>query len=409
MSAITAAGKSIGRVEFIALIASMMALNALAIDIMLPAFPEIGSALAVVEANDIAFVLTSYFLGFGFGQLLLGPVSDRFGRRAPLLWGLLIYCLAAFAAAFSPSFAAMLALRCLQGFGAAATRIVALAVVRDTFVGRAMAEVMSLVFMVFMAVPVIAPSIGQVIVLFAPWQFIFLAMVVMGATVAAWAFMRLPETLDPENRRELRFGVIVEGFRIVFSNRVAMMYGFAPGVIFGGLFGLLNTVQPIYTQIYGLGAWFPVAFAAVAVLMAVSSYLNSRLVRRFGMRPLSHSALLGFIVISALWLGTSLLGTPPLWLFMGFVGAAMFLFGFIPNNFNSLAMEPLGKVAGTASAVFGFLQTVSGATFGALISHAYDGSVTPVAFGYLIMGILTLALVLVAEGGVLFRTQHEPG
>jgi MFS transporter, DHA1 family, multidrug resistance protein len=405
---IAAAGRSLSRLEFIALVASMMALNAMAIDIMLPAFDAIGEALSVDDPNHIQFVLTSYFLGFGIGQLFLGPISDRFGRRAPLIWGLGLYIIAAFAAAYSPSFAAMLILRTLQGLGASATRIVAMAVVRDTFTGRAMAEVMSLVFVVFMAVPVVAPAIGQVIVLFAPWQFIFLAMVVMASVVTIWAWIRLPETLAPENKRTLRFSVIIEGFEIVLSDRKAMMYGLAPGVIFGALFGFLNTVQPIYTQIYGLGALFPFAFGAVAIVMAASSLLNARLVGRFGMHPLSHGALLCFIALSTVWFVISLFGTMPLWLFMALIASLMFLFGFIANNFNSLAMEPLGKVAGTASSVFGFLQTAGGAITGAIIGQAYNGSVTPIALGYMVLGLMALGMVLIAERGRLFHTEHAP-
>lgn len=405
---ISAAGRSLSRLEFIALVASMMALNAMAIDIMLPAFPLIGAALSVADHNHVQFVLSSYLIGFGIGQLFLGPIVDRYGRRNPLLVGLGVYALAALAAAISPDFGLLLAFRFLQGFGAAATRVVAMSVVRDTFSGRAMAEVMSLVFVVFMAVPVIAPSIGQVIVLIAPWQFIFLCMVAMGSAVALWAFLRLPETLAPENQRPLKFGVIVEGFGIVFSNRAAMMYGIAPGVILGALFGFLNTVQPIYTEIYGLGTLFPFAFGAVALVMAGSSFLNSRLVGRFGMRRLSHAALLGFIVLSGFWFFISLFGVIPLWLFMLTIASLMFLFGFIANNFNALAMDPLGEVAGTASSVFGFLQTAGGAIAGAFIGQFYNGSVTPIALGYLVLGVIALAMVLFAERGVLFGTRHQP-
>lgn len=403
-----AAGKPSNRREFIALVASIMALNAMAIDIMLPAFDRITAGLAVDDPNHTQFVLTSYLVGFGIGQLFFGPIADRFGRRRPLLWGLGLYVVAALAAAFSPNFGAMLALRALQGLGAASTRIVAVAVVRDTFSGRAMAEVMSLVFVIFMAVPVIAPALGQAIVLLGPWQFIFIGMVVMGGSVATWAGFRLPETLAAENRRGLNWGAISEGFAIVFSNRQAMMYGLAPALIFGALFGLLNTVQPIYTQIYDLGALFPLAFAVVAIAMAVASLLNSRLVGRFGMRPLSHGAIIGFIALSSFWYFISLFGPLPLWLFMITISLTMFLFGFMVNNFNALAMEPLGRVAGTASSVFGFMQTAGGAIVGATVGQFYNGSVTPIALGYLVLGVLALVLVLIAERGVLFRTQHAP-
>lgn len=395
------------RVGFIALVAAIMALNALAIDIMLPAFPEIRDSLGVADPNHIQFVLTSYFAGFGIGQLLFGPISDRFGRRAPLFWGLGLYAIAAFAAPFSPDFVILLILRTLQGFGAASTRIVAMAVVRDTHSGRAMAEVMSLVFMVFMIVPIIAPAIGQGLVYFGPWPLIFAIMGVLGLAVGVWAHFKLPETLAPENRRDLRFTVIVEGFRIVLSNRMAMMYGLAPGVMFGAMISFIGVVQPIYTEIYDLGTLFPLAFAAAAGFMAISSLLNARIVRVVGVRRLSHGATFGFILLSALWAVWSVLGDIPLLAFIALVSSIMFMFGMIANNFNSLAMEPLGKVAGTASSVFGFLQTVLGATLGAGIGQLYNGTTTPLAVGFTVLGCLAIGMVLIAENGKLFGVSKE--
>lgn len=395
------------RVGFIALVAAIMALNALAIDIMLPAFPEIRSAMGVEDANHIQFVLTTYFAGFGIGQLLFGPISDRFGRRAPLFWGLGLYVIAAFAAPFSPDFVILLILRTIQGFGAASTRIVAMAVVRDTHSGRAMAEVMSLVFMVFMIVPIIAPAIGQGLVLLGPWPLIFAIMGALGLLVGLWANSKLPETLAPENRRELRFSVIVDGFRIVLSNRMAMMYGLAPGVMFGAMISFIGVVQPIYTEIYDLGALFPLAFAAAAGFMAVSSLLNARIVRIVGVRRLSHAATFGFILLSALWAVWSMLGDIPLFAFIALVSSVMFMFGMIANNFNSLAMEPLGQVAGTASSVFGFLQTVVGAALGASIGQLYNGTTTPLAIGFTVLGCLAIGMVLIAENGKLFGVSKE--
>ena len=263
--------KGTSRAGFIALIAAIMALNALAIDIMLPAFPEIRDSLGIDDPNHTQFVLTTYFAGFGIGQLLFGPISDRFGRRAPLFWGLGLYVLCAFLAPLSPDFTILLVLRTLQGFGAASTRIVAMSVVRDTHSGRAMAEVMSLVFMVFMIVPIVAPAIGQVLVLLGPWPLIFVVMGALGLAVGLWAHFRLPETLAPENRRRLRFDVIIEGFQIVLSNRTAMMYGLAPGVMFGAMISFIGVVQPIYTEIYDLGPLFPLAFAAAAGFITTTS------------------------------------------------------------------------------------------------------------------------------------------
>jgi MFS transporter, DHA1 family, multidrug resistance protein len=398
---------TIGKKEYIALISQIMALNALALDIMLPAFPQIGAGLRISNSNDIQFVLTAYLIGFGVGQLLLGPISDRYGRRIPLLIGLGLYVLAAIAAAFSPGFATLIALRLVQGLGAAATRIIAIAAVRDTFSGRAMAEVMSLVFMVFMVVPIIAPAMGQVIVLIGPWQWIFAAMAVVGLGVMAWAFLRLPETLAPENRRPLTVSAVTGGFVIVFSNRVAMMYGLAPSILFGALFGFLNTAQPIYGEIYRLGPLFPVAFASVGVVMAISALINSRIVGRFGMRPVSHGALVGFTGLSGIWLVWSLIAPIPFWPFLALMASIMFLFGLIATNFNAMSMDPLGKVAGTASSVFGFIQTAGGAVLGALIGTMFDGTTVWVGAGYFTFGLIALAMVLVAENGKLFATQNE--
>ncbi len=397
----------LGRNELIALAAALMALNALAIDIMLPGLQEIGASLGESDENSRQFIITAYVTGFGLAQLLFGPLSDRFGRRTPLMIGLAIYVAAATACAFSPSFGALLALRFVQGLGAAATRVIAISIVRDIFGGRAMAEVMSLVFMVFMVVPVIAPGVGQIVMLFGDWPMIFLFMGVISALVLVWTKMRLPETLREEYRRPLTVGSIALGFRIVLTNRISICYTAAFTCIFGALFGFINSAQQVYIGIYDVGAWFPVLFAIVAGLMAVSSYLNSRLVGRFGMRKLAHGALAGFILVTGIAFFLSLAGPIPLWLFTLLFALAMVQFSWIGANFNSLAMEPVGHVAGTASSAQGFLQTVGGGLIGAYIGQAFDGSVTPLAAGYFFAGLGAVAMVLLAERGALFQGQHD--
>lgn len=410
MSTTAIAARDISRPEFIALLAAMMALNALAVDVMLPALPYMGEALDIVDENERQFVIAAYMLGFGVSQLAFGPLADRFGRRGPLLIGLTIYIACAFAAAFAPSFGALLALRALQGVGAAGTRVVATSVVRDRFSGRSMAEVMSLIFMVFMAVPIVAPGIGQVLLVSGPWQAIFFFMAGLAAAFGLWALLRLPETLDPARRRPLTLSAVTEGFRLVFTNRLSLSYGLAGMFLFGALVGFISTAQQIYVDIYGLGVWFPAAFAAVAGLMAISSFLNSRIVSRIGMRRLSHFAVLVFTGLSAVWLGLSLIGVMPLWLFFTLLSTIMFSFGWAASNMNSLSMEPLGAVAGTASSVFGFIQTVGGALLGSFIGQQFNGTVVPVAAGYFAMGLLALGCILVAENGRLFGVgrEHQP-
>jgi MFS transporter, DHA1 family, multidrug resistance protein len=402
------AALAIPRYEFIALAAALMSLNALAIDIMLPGLQQIGASLGVGDENARQYVITAYIVGFGAAQLIFGPLSDRFGRRAPLLLGLGIYVVAAFAAAFAPNFAVLLALRLIQGVGAAATRVIAVSAVRDSFGGRQMAEVMSLVFMVFMVIPVVAPGMGQLIMLFAEWHMIFVLMGLMALAITLWAGFRLPETLRTENRRPFTVASIAQGFGIVVTNRMSFWYTASTTVIFGALFGFINSAQQIYVGIYGVGAWFPVLFAAVAGLMAVASFLNARLVGRFGMRRLSHGALLGFLAVTTLGFVLSLLGPLPLWLYMAIYSVAMFQFAWIGSNFNAMAMEPLGHVAGIASSIQGFVTTLGGGIIGAIIGQAFDGTIVPFAAGYCLAAVIALGFVLIAEKGRLFRAVNKP-
>jgi DHA1 family bicyclomycin/chloramphenicol resistance-like MFS transporter len=366
-----------------------------------------GEALGITNENERQLVVSAYMIGFGAAQLVFGPITDRFGRRAPLFFGIGLYVVCAFLATFAPSFAVLLGLRFVQGLGAASTRVIAISVVRDRFSGREMAEVMSLTFMVFMAVPIIAPGIGQVILLTGPWHYIFLFMSGLAAVILAWAFLRLPETLRPEYRRPLRVAVIVEGFRLVFSNRVAFFYGLSGMFLFAAMFGFIVSSQQIFVGIYGLGPLFPVAFAAMAGFMAVSSFINSRIVKRFGMRRLSHTAILIYIGCASILLILSVIGPVPFWLFFALLMIIQVAFGNAASNMNSLSMEPLGAVAGTAASVFGFMQTVGGAVLGTYIGQHFNGTLTPNATGYVVMGVLVLCCALIAEKGRLFGVGKD--
>ena len=402
--------KGMGRPEFIALMAFLMALNALAIDIMLPGLQQIGSALNVTNENHRQYVVSAYLIGFGIAQLFYGPVADRFGRRKPMLFGLGVYVVSSLAVTLVPSFGALLVLRFIQGLGSAAMRVITISVVRDVFGGRQMAEVMSLIMMVFMVIPVVAPGTGQVIMLLGHWHLIFVFMAAVATLVGCWMYIRLPETLSPVDVRPFTARSILGGFRIVLTDRVALCYTLASTFIFGALFGFINSAQQIYVGIYHLGTWFPVAFAGVATFMALSSFVNSRLVGRFGMRRLSHASLLGFISITFVWLLIQVFGPQPMPfpLFFVLFALAMFQFGWIGSNFNSLAMEPLGHVAGTASSVLGFMGTVGGSLIGAAIGQAYDGTALPMVAGYFTVSLIGLVFVLIAEKGQLFRPQNAP-
>ncbi|KQT86251.1 multidrug effflux MFS transporter [Aurantimonas sp. Leaf443] len=394
--------------ELVTMIACLMALNAAAIDVFIPSLQQMGAALGVEDENRRQFVITSYILGFGAAQILYGTLSDRFGRRPVLFFGLGVYILASVAAIFAPTFEALLALRAAQGIGAAATRVIAVSVVRDCFGGRRMASVMSLVMMVFMAIPVVAPNIGQAIMLFGTWREIFVVVAAFGAAVTIWVALRLPETLHPEDRRPLTAKRTIEAFRTVLTNRVAFAYTIATALIFGVLFGFINQAEQLYTGVYGLGPSFTLVFSATAIFMAASSFVNSRLVQRFGMRRLSHGALIGFIALAAIHLALALAygGAAPIWLFVPLMTVNFCLFGFVGTNFNALAMDPLGHVAGTASSVLGFMQTFGGGLFGALIGYFYDGTVVPMLIGFLALSTGATLCVLAAEGR-LFQPHHE--
>jgi DHA1 family bicyclomycin/chloramphenicol resistance-like MFS transporter len=401
--------QGVGKLEFIGMMAALMACNALAIDIMLPGLQQIGESLGVADPNHRQYVVSAYLFGFGVAQLLYGPLSDRFGRRKPLLVGLGIYIISAIAVVFVPSFAGLLALRFIQGLGSAATRVISVSIVRDVYGGRAMAEVMSLIMMVFMIVPVVAPGTGQLVLFFGNWHLIFVFIAVIGILVMWWIARRLPETLAKEDVRPFTASSVLAGFVIVLTNRVALCYTLASTFILGALFGFINSAQQVYVGVYQLGAMFPVAFATVALFMSLSAFVNSRLVGRFGMRRLSHGALLGFITITLLWLLAQVFGPQPMpfLLFLAFFALTMFQFGWIASNFNSLAMEPLGHVAGTASSVLGFLGTVGGAAIGAMIGQSFNGTALPMVAGFFSVSLVGLLFVLIGEKGKLFQ-PHNP-
>lgn len=401
--------RDISRGEFVTLIAGFTAINAAAIDVMLPALPYMGDALGVENPNDRSLVLTVFLVGLGLPQLILGPVTDRFGRRIPLLIGLAIYTAAALAAVLAPSFGVLLALRFLQGVGSAAVAVASQAAVRDRYAGNEMAEVMSVVFSIFMIIPVVAPSVGQVILLTGPWQLIFLFMAAIGGILGVWAFIRLAETLPEARRRPLSFASVAEGFGIVLRTRRSLFYGLAGMLMFAGVLGFVNTSQQIYVDLYGVGALFPVAFSILPISFAVAFFINARLVKRYGMRRMAHAAILAFVGITGVWLILALVIPIPLWLFGLMLALTALAQGIAWGNVGALAMEPLGAVAGTASAVFGSLSTVGAALLAYVVAQAFDGTTTPVIAAFFVVGLLVTGCFLIAENGRLFGNPDPAG
>jgi MFS transporter, DHA1 family, multidrug resistance protein len=393
--------------EFVAMMAALMALTALSIDVMLPALPQIREEFGLTDPNRQQLVVTSYVLGFAAGQLFHGPLSDWLGRKPVLLVGLAIYAVASFGCLAAGSFDALLGARFVQGLANAAPRVVAVAVVRDVYGGRRMAEVMSFVMMVFIIVPILAPTAGGAFLLVGSWHLIFAALGTFAVAAMAWMALRLPETRPPEQREPLSLAWLGAAFGEAARTRQTLGYTLATGVIFGALMGYVNSAQQIFVEAYGMGGWFPVLFGCVAAALAVASFANSRLVLSLGMRRISHAALLGFVAVAFVHLGLDLAtGQPPLPVFVMLLALNLFCFGLMMPNFNAIAMEPMGRIAGTASSFVGAVTTGIAAALGLYVGLNFDGSVLPLLAGFAAFGLVGLGIVVVTERGRLFRTGN---
>lgn len=382
-----------------------MALNALAIDIMLPALPVMGEALGVVRENDRQLVVVGFIMGVGFGQLMFGPLSDRFGRRRILLLSLIFYAGLGGACAIPGSFSQLVIYRTIQGGFAAGVRVVSLSLVRDLFEGARMARIMSWVTMVFMAVPIIAPNLGYLILQFFDWRAIFWTLVISGLLFAAWVFFRLPETLPKDRRRSIQPRVLFEGYREVWGHPVSRAYTLATGLMFAALFSFISASEQLF-RAFEKGESFPIYFAGVAGTMALASFTNARFVERVGPRALSFGALVVFTSVQVGYFGLYLIGFRGFEIFYGTTLASFFAFSMIGANFNAIALAPLGHIAGTASAVLGFTSTTIAGSIGGLIGRQFDGTPLPTTLGYMGLGILSLGMVTV--GCRIGKTPHQP-
>lgn len=401
-------GEGLSFREFVPLVAALMAINALGIDSMLPALPHIAASLHMTTANQQQWVISAYILGMGASQIFYGPLADRFGRRTPVLACLILYAVASLFASVASSFAFIILARIVQGMAAAGTRVISVAMVRDRYEGREMARVMSLAFMVFLMVPMLAPSVGALVMLVAPWRAIFHVLAAFGTFVAIWIFWRVPETLHPEHRRPIEAGKLIEGIRTVITNRTSIGYTAALTLSFGGMVGFINSAQQLFTgPFHGSEKQFPIFFAFVASGMAVASFANSQIVMRLGTRRVSHTALLLFILLTGIHLASTVLVGDNLIGFALFQCAMLFCAGLMGSNFGAMAMEPMGAIAGTASSVQGMLSTLVGALIGVAVGQSYDGTATPVVTGYFLCSLGILAAVLFAEKGRLFRPHHS--
>lgn len=396
----------LGEREMIVLMALLMSLQAFGIDAMLPALGEIADEMSA-GGNDRQLVIGAYFLGSGIGAFFPGAFADRFGRRPILAVGIIAYIVLSLACALVTNYDLLLALRLAQGISCAGLSVVPAAIVRDQVGGDRMARLMSLIMMIFLLVPILAPAVGQGIMYVAGWRAIFGAMAIMGVVVGLWAWVRLPETLSAENQQEIVPRVVMRNMATALTDRGSIGYVIGSALVFGSLFGFLNSSQQLISETFNAGDYFALLFGGAVVGMVFANFTNSRIVERFGARRVSHLALMGFIVISILQLFSANQADQPLWQFIVLMSLSMAMLGFIGANFSSIAMQPFFQIAGAASSAQTALRMSTGAVLGAAIGAMFDGTAQPLAASMLSCALLALAVVLFSEKGKLFGRRQS--
>jgi DHA1 family bicyclomycin/chloramphenicol resistance-like MFS transporter len=391
-----------GAREMTVMLAGLMALNAFAIDAMVPALPAIGRSLNVLQENHRQLVVVVYFVGFASTQLIWGPLADRFGRKPVLGAGIILYLIFALLCAFAASFPMLIACRFAMGASAAVTRVLVVAMVRDLFEAEAMARVMSLVFMTFMLVPVLAPNIGQAILLVASWRAIFLVLAVYALAMLLWSSLRLPETLHPEFRRSLAWSEMTNAVAQTVRDPLSRGYTLALTIIFSALIAYISSIQQIVFDVFGEGRFIGLVFASIAAPMAVASWLNSRVVGRYGLRKVGHTAAVAFAFLTMIHAAIGLSGHESLPAFVILQGLSMASFAFTSSNLGTLAMERMAPIAGTASSVQGVVGTLGAAIVGFAIGQAFDGTVRPFLIGCAIAALGGVGVIALTEPKRLF-------
>jgi len=399
----------ISEIELVIMMALTQALMALAIDTMLPALGDIARDMTVPDPNRRQLVIGIYLLGSGIGSLLPGAVADRYGRRRVLLSCISGYVLLSMACALTTSFAMLLAVRMVQGMICAGLTVLPSAIIRDRFDGDRMAKLQSLISVISLTVPMLAPALGQAILLFAGWRWIFGMMAVLGACMTVWVLIRLPETLNPAYRQRIHIAAISSNMWATLINRASIGYVLGSACVMGVMFGYIQSSQQLLGEHFGAGHRYPLFFGCMALAMAVANFGNAGIVERFGARRVSHTALLLYIATALLQFRLAASGHETLWQFVPLMTFTMMLIGFMGANFGSISLQPFARIAGAAASVQSFLRLILASLFGVLIGQAYDQTALPIAEALVMAGIVTLALVLFSENGRLFRRLHPKG
>lgn len=379
--------------EFTLLTALLMSVVAISIDALLPALGILGNELGVTHPNQVQLVIGCIFGGMALGQLIAGPLSDAMGRKPILYAGIALYLVGSVFCYFSQTFELLLVGRCLQGLGVSGPYVTAISVVRDKYSGRNMAEVMSLVMMIFILVPAIAPSLGQTVMHLAGWRAIFLMYVGYSIAIGLWIALRLEETLPLEHRAPLKLNAFMHGLRVVTGNRTTMLYTLCMGLSFGSFIGYLGASQQIFQNQFGVGESFSLYFGGLALVLGVASLANSRFVARLGMRFICLRAIGTITLASAVFLALHWVMPVTLPMFVGYAAVLFFAFGLMFGNLNAIAMEPMGDVAGMASAIIGSSSSILSLVLGSVIGQYYNGTLIPITLGFLVLGGLSWAVI----------------
>jgi len=387
--------------EFIPLLALMTSVLAMSIDAVLPALPLIGQDLQVNSTNEQQLVISALFLGFAVAQLFFGPLSDSIGRKPAIYIGYAIFLIGSLLSIFASSFEMMLLGRVLQGIGAASPRVVTQALVRDQYEGRAMAQINSFVMSIFVLVPMLAPALGQGILMISHWRMIFILFIVIALMAWVWFALRQPETLIAEKRIPFSFSNLWAGIKETLSHRVSLGYTLLSGLVFGAFIAYLSTSQQIFSELYGIVEWFPLYFAMLAGAIGFASILNGWLVMKLGMYTLTISALLGLLLLSSSFLLYTFFynGVPPFWHSMGYFFLSFMCIGLLFGNVNAMAMQPLGHIAGVGAAVIGSLSTLISVLLGASIGLLFNGTLYPLLISFALLSSLALLVMWWAEMG----------
>ncbi len=398
--------------EFVFLMASMMSMVALSIDAMLPALPQMAKSLDVVNPNHIQLVISFVFLGMASGTLIVGPLADSYGRKPVAITGFVIFMLACFLSYHAQHLETMLLARFLQGLGVSAPRVLTTTLVRDHFSGRQMARVMSFVMTIFILVPIIAPFFGQWILTFANWRAIFLGFIFISLAVSIWFALRQKETLKEENRQVFSAKVVFHNYIAVTEHRLSLAYTLASGLVTGAFIAFLSASQPIFDRLYGVADDFVYYFATLAIAIGLASFLNSRLVLRFGMRKLSMMSLSIITLLSMVFIAYDLStpGNPALFVMMSFFSAIFFCMGILFGNLNAQAMEPLGDLAGVGASFVGSVGMFIGLPIGIISGQMLDQSLMPVLLTLLMCSFGSLVIISsyqIYESSQLYNTATK--